>query len=196
MATVATGTTRICFGRCRGGVSLGVVSLMAALVSGCSGDGGDSGDSGGTEPGSHAVNETVSFQDGLGTTKVTVVSARTSHTAFEGLDGQPEAASGIFVIVKLTLSGSTPYTPDELLEVKGGDGKLYGFLYTDDPLGGLATSTEDVHLTEAFDVPLGASEGAVLEIHEGGTGREDIAQVGRTPPVDYAQGAHEVALGL
>ena len=138
---------------------LGAAILIVAACGGAPGQGGDSS--------AHAVNQTVSFQESAGTTTITVVSARVSNTSpWMGLSGEPITADGIFVIVSLTFD--SPWTASQLLEVKGGDGKLYGPRYSDNPqtLRGAAKKDPN-HFTEVFDLPREAANGAVLEIHIG-----------------------------
>ena len=169
---------------------LGAAILIVAACGGAPVQGGDSS--------AHAVNQTVSFQESAGTTTITVVSARVSNTSpWMGLSGEPITADGIFVIVSLTFD--SPWTASQLLEVKGGDGKLYGPRYSDNPqtLRGAAKKDPN-HFTEVFDLPREAANGAVLEIHIGRNyDRDPLGEpptFGRTPPRGYA--AQEVDLGL
>jgi alpha-tubulin suppressor-like RCC1 family protein len=175
-----------------------VASLGAAIVilAACGGaSGGTSGQSG--DSSAHAINKTVSFQDSAGTTTITVMSARVSDTGpWLNLSGEPVKADGVFVIVGFTFD--SPWTASQLLEVKGGDGKLYGPKYSDNPqtLRGAAKKDPN-HFTEVFDIPREAANGAVLEIHIGQNYRDPLGEpptVGRTVPRGYA--AQEVDLGL
>ena len=53
------------------------------------------------------------------------------------------------------------------------------------------------HFTEAFDLPKDAAKGAVLIVHERGTDRDMLgSETARPIPPDYADGAHDVDLGL
>jgi hypothetical protein len=180
-------------------IGLGALVLaVAAISAGCGGNG--SGKDG--VPSGHGVHKTVSFTDHYGATTIGIESAGTSETIFKDLYGKPiESDNGTFVFVTFSKFDSPVLTAGDLLEVKGSNNLLYGSRLTNGPdSGGARSGYEDVdpnHFTEAFDLPKDAARGAVLIIHEGGTDRESLGSGAARPiPPDYADGAHEVDLGL
>jgi hypothetical protein len=172
---------------------------IAALAAGCGGGGGGSSKEG--VPGGHSVNKEVSFTDRYGHETVSIASAGTTDKIFKDLAGQPYTPrDGVFVFVTLDKFQSPILGADELLELKGSDGKLYASRLSDGPDSGGAMSGFDKadpnHFTEAFDVPKDAAKGAVLIVHENGTDRSDWGSAPRDVPEGYEEGAHEVDLGL
>jgi len=183
-------TTRI-IGYCA--ATLATMAVVA-LSAGCGGGGGGGSSSG--VPGGHSVGKTVSFTDNYGKTTVGVESAGTSDTIFKDLFGKPNRSeNGVFVFVTLDRFDSPVLGADELLAVKGSDGKLYESSLSDGPDSGGALvdpdSVDPNHFTEAFDLPEDAATGAVLIVHEDGLD-QDIGEEDAT----WAAGAHEVDLGL
>jgi hypothetical protein len=175
--------------------------LAVAVMSGCGGGGSLSS---GAAKGHH-VDKTVSFSDRYGNTTIKVVSAGSSKTVFEDFEGEPYRAQGTFVVVDLEFD-SPILDSSDLLEVRGSDGLLYGWRYSNGPesggyVGGIREEgVDEHHFTVAFDLPESAAKGAVLIIREGGTDRGEYVYgssgKGREPQPGYEEGAHEIGLGL
>jgi hypothetical protein len=149
------------------------------------------------------VNKTVTFTDNYGPTTITVASAGTSDSIFKDLYGKPIPAKlGTFVYVTFShFTQPQQLGPNDVLVVRGGDGKLYQSSLSDGPDSGAQysdTPPDPNHFTEAFDLPKSATGGAVLIVHENGTDLESMGSdaPGQDPPSDFADGAHEVDLGL
>jgi hypothetical protein len=169
---------------------------LAVAAAGCGGG------SSGFVPKGHSVNKTVSFVESYtGRTTVTVESAGTADS-LSSLSSKPDGGK-TFLFVTLSKFESKLLGPDDLLEVKASDGKLYSSAFSNGPDSGAALVDKDAidpnHFSEVFEVPKGATKGAVLIVHERGIDRDPLDEsyhVGRTPPEGYEQGAHKVDLGL
>jgi hypothetical protein len=179
-----------------------VVALALAGVLGGCGGGGSGGTSKDGVPAGRSVNRTVSFRDHYGQVTVTVASAGVSETVFKEIDGTPDRARrGAFVFVTFSrFQLPAVESVDEMLELKGGDGNLYTSRLSDGPDSGgaLVGDVDPNHFTEAFDLPKGATKGAVLIVHANGNGRdaEQSDLIVRRPPPGYEVGAHVIDLGL
>jgi hypothetical protein len=182
-----------------------VASLVVALsaLAGCgSGSSGNSGDG-------HAVNASVTFDDVAGRTVVnvnTAGTARKSPKSFRIIPGDEDLVAsqkGIFVVVNLHFESALP--SDTVLELMGGDKKLYGWTYTNEPGARPAPDKSDPHrFTIIFDVPPEAAHGALLLVHEHSSEIDPLASIeqigqtaeGRDVPAGYlTQAVHEIKLG-
>jgi hypothetical protein len=120
--------------------------------------------------------------------------AAKSPVELKDMLGERYVAKGIFVVVNVHIADSY----DDVLELRGGDQKLYEITLTNCPDG----VRDPPRCTVLFDVPASAASGADLLVHEPTSDwsvvdnmRPAGAQGATAPPGYYDRGVDEINLG-